>query len=205
MSPLGNGPRGASGPRTSRASSRTDAPKPTPVRSANGGQRVLRVRETLCRSIVKAETRPQALHQTACRAKSVLHRTLTLERYPLAALAIPYCTRYVLDRPITLEQPVYLPGNGHQGIWASPLLERVIGPEPKCEWTTPKKQAGGISLRGDLELLFLVFGELRRSYSELPVRWLVNLELPRGRRILGSIPAVPNRTTARQEIVISQP
>ena len=95
------------------------------------------------------------------------------------------------NRPITLEQPVYLPGNGHQGVWASPLLARVIGPEPKCEWTTLEEQAGGISLRGDLELLFLVFGELCRSYAELPVRWLFNLELPRARKILVQFPPFP--------------
>ena len=72
-----------------------------------------------------------------------------------------------------------MPGNEHQGVWASPLLETVFGPEPKCEWTTTKNQAVGISLRGDLELLVLVFGELRRSYAELPGRWLCDLALPR--------------------------
>jgi Permuted papain-like amidase enzyme, YaeF/YiiX, C92 family len=128
-----------------------------------------------------------------------------LERYPLAALAIPYCTTYFLDRPITLERPVYLPGNGRQGIWSSPLLERVIGPEPKCKWTTPEEQAGGISLLGDLELIYLVLGEFRRSYAELPVRWLFHFELPRARKILGSTPAVPNHVTAKEEVVISRP
>ena len=98
-----------------------------------------------------------------------------LVHYPLTAFAIPYVTGYVLDRPITLEQPVYVPGNEHQGVWASPLLETVFGPEPRCEWTTAKNQAVGISLRGDLELLVLVFGELRRSYAELPGRWLCDL------------------------------
>ena len=39
----------------------------------------------------------------------------------------------MLDQPITLEQPVYVPGNDRQGVWASPLLETVFGPEPKWD------------------------------------------------------------------------
>jgi len=120
-----------------------------------------------------------------------------LVRYPLTAFAIQYGTEYVLDRPIPLEQPVYVPGNEHQGVWASPLLETVFGPEPKCEWATPEQQTGGISLRGDLELLVLVFGELRRSYAELPVRWLCDLVLPRVRGILTSTSADTNQVPVR--------
>jgi len=48
-----------------------------------------------------------------------------LASFPLTALLIPPVTGLVLDRPITLEQPVYVPGNERQGVWASPLLERV--------------------------------------------------------------------------------
>ena len=89
-----------------------------------------------------------------------------------------------------------MPGNEHQGVWASPLLETVFGPEPKCEWTTPEQQAGGISLRGDVELLVFVFGELRRSYAELPGRWLCDLALPRVLAILSSTTANPDRPSA---------
>ena len=73
------------------------------------------------------------------------------------------------------------------------MLETVFGPEPKCEWTTAKNQAVGISLRGDLELLVLVFDELRRSYAELPGRWLCDLALPRVLTILSSTTANPDR------------
>jgi Permuted papain-like amidase enzyme, YaeF/YiiX, C92 family len=129
-----------------------------------------------------------------------------LARYPLAALAIPYCSAYVLDRPINLEQPVFLPGNEHQGTWSSPLLEAVFGPEPKCEWTTPERQpAGAKSPWGDPELLVVVFGEVRRSYAELPVRWLCDFVLPRVQGPLGQPSAVPNRITTNQEIVIPRP
>ena len=116
-----------------------------------------------------------------------------LVHYPLTAFAIQHITGFVLDRPILLEQPVYVPGNEHQGVWSSPLLETVFGPEPKCEWTTAKNQAVGISLRGDVELLILVFDELRRSYAELPGRWFCNHALPRVLTILSSTTTNPDR------------
>ena len=54
-----------------------------------------------------------------------------LASFPLTALLIPPVSKLVLDRPITLEQPVYVPGNERHGVWASPLLETVFGPAPK--------------------------------------------------------------------------
>ena len=54
-----------------------------------------------------------------------------LDSYPLTALATPYVTRLMLGQPITLEQPVYLPGNERQGVWASPLLQTVFAPASK--------------------------------------------------------------------------
>jgi hypothetical protein len=100
-----------------------------------------------------------------------------LNRYPLTALATPYVTGLMLGRPITLEQPVYLPGNHRQGMWASPLLETVFGPELKRNREAPSGQARGLSVQGDLELAVFAVGELRRSYSELPVRWICDLAL----------------------------
>jgi hypothetical protein len=108
-----------------------------------------------------------------------------LGRYPLTALAIPFGSGMVLERPISLDQPVYVPGNERQGVWASPLLETVFGPEPKANPGAARGQAGGFSLRGDLELAVFAAGELRRSYSELPVRWMTAVALhPRVRRFL---------------------
>jgi hypothetical protein len=108
-----------------------------------------------------------------------------LGRYPLTALAIPFGSGMVLERPITLDQPVYVPGNEHQGAWASPLLETVFGPEPKANPGAAPGRAGGFSLRGDLELAVFAVGELRRSYSELPVRWMYEVVLhPRNRGFL---------------------
>jgi hypothetical protein len=110
-----------------------------------------------------------------------------LGRYPLTALAIPFGSGMVLERPISLDQPVYVPGNERQGVWASPLLETVFGPEPKANPGAARGQAGGFSLRGDLELAVFAAGELRRSYSELPVRWMTAVALhPRIRGLLAA-------------------
>jgi hypothetical protein len=95
-----------------------------------------------------------------------------LDRYPLTALVIPFVSKMVLEHPITLEQPVYVPGNERQGVWASSLLETVFGSEPKANPGAAPGQAGSFSLRGDLELVVFAVGELRRSYSELPIRWM---------------------------------
>jgi hypothetical protein len=56
-----------------------------------------------------------------------------LAEFPLTALMMPYGSRMVTGRPITLEQPVILPGNDREGLWASQLLETVFGPEPEGE------------------------------------------------------------------------
>src|SRR5262249_7395882 len=71
-----------------------------------------------------------------------------LGHYPLTALAIPIGSGMVLERPITLDQPVYVPGNEHQGMWASPFLETVFGPEPKGDEIATPGWSGGFSLRG---------------------------------------------------------
>jgi hypothetical protein len=108
-----------------------------------------------------------------------------LTSYPLTALLMPHATRLAVGRPITLDQPVYLPGNDRQGAWASPLLETVFGPEPKAHHGAAPLQPGGISLRGDIELAVIAGRELRRSYSVLPVRWMYEVVLhPRNRGFL---------------------
>jgi hypothetical protein len=108
-----------------------------------------------------------------------------LNEYPLTALAIPFFTGLVLEHPITLEQPVYVPGNEHQGVWASPLLETVFGPEPRWNQDAAPGRSALISLRGDFEVSVLAAGELRRSYLELPVQWIRDLAMhPRIRELL---------------------
>jgi hypothetical protein len=100
-----------------------------------------------------------------------------LASFPLTALLIPPVTGLVLDRPITLEQPVYVPGNEQQGVWASPLLETVLGPAPKVFQDAAPGEPGRPNLRGDLDLLVITFNEVRRSYAQLPARLLCDLVL----------------------------
>jgi hypothetical protein len=88
-----------------------------------------------------------------------------LDSYPLTALATPFVTGLMLEHPITLEQPVYLPGNERQGVWASPLLETVFCPEPTTRADEIRSPEGRPNLRGDLEVALFVFCELRRRIS----------------------------------------
>jgi hypothetical protein len=90
-----------------------------------------------------------------------------LGSYTLTALATPYVTGLMLEHPITLEQPVYLPGNERHGVWASSLLDTVFGPEPKLKQQASHSLEGRLSLRGDLELALFVAGALHRSYADL--------------------------------------
>ena len=100
-----------------------------------------------------------------------------LASFTLTALLIPPVTGMVLDRPITLEQSVYLPGNERHGVWASPILETVVGPGPKIFQDAIPGEAGRLNLRGDLDLLIFTFCEVRRSYDQLPARLLCDLIL----------------------------
>jgi hypothetical protein len=123
-----------------------------------------------------------------------------LNRYPLTALSAPHVTGFMLGRPITLEQPVYLPGNERQGVWASPLLQTVVGPRSQRYRGAAPGQAGGLSLRGDLELAVFAADELHRSYSELPVRWICDLALhPRLRGLLLAARGPDARRVARND------
>jgi hypothetical protein len=110
-----------------------------------------------------------------------------LNRYPLTALATPCLTGLVLRCPITLEQLVYVPGNDRQGVWASPLLETVLGPAPNWAPDAAHAKQDGLSLRGDIELVLFVVDELRRSYNERPLQWICGLALQaRAQRLLAA-------------------
>ncbi len=103
----------------------------------------------------------------------------------MTAVAIPYGTGLVLERPITLEQPVYLPSNERQGVRGSPLLETVFGPKLKPDGEAAPLQDSRLSMRGDLEQALFGAGELRRSYAELFLRWLCDLvQRPRVRELV---------------------
>jgi hypothetical protein len=98
-----------------------------------------------------------------------------LSSFTLTAFLIAPVSGMVLDRPITLEQPVYVPGNERQGIWASPLLETVTGPDRKAFQEAVPGEPSRLNLRGDLDLLIFTICEARRSYDQLPTRLLGHL------------------------------
>ena len=91
-----------------------------------------------------------------------------LSNYPLTALAAPYVTSRMLEHPLTLDQPVYLPGNDHVGIWASSLLETVYGPDPKPKQDEALSPDNRPSLRGDIEMALFAVGEFRRLVVSQP-------------------------------------
>jgi hypothetical protein len=95
-----------------------------------------------------------------------------LASFPLTAFLIPPVTGLVLGLPITLEQPVYVPGNERNGVWASQLLETVVRPAPSVFQDAVPDEPGRLSLRGDADLLAFTICELRRSYDQLPARLL---------------------------------
>jgi hypothetical protein len=67
------------------------------------------------------------------------------------------------------------------------MLETVFGPEPKGHHGAAPLRRGGISLRGDLELIVFAGRELGRSYSELRVRLMSEVALhPRIRGLLAA-------------------
>jgi hypothetical protein len=98
-----------------------------------------------------------------------------LASFPLTAILVPAVSGLILDRPITLEQPVYVPGNERHGVWASPLLETVFGPGPKVFQNAAQGEPGRLNMRGDLYMLVFTVGEVRRSYDQLPARLLGDL------------------------------
>jgi hypothetical protein len=122
-----------------------------------------------------------------------------LASFPLTALAIQYGTGLVLKRSITLEQPVYLPGNEGHGVWGSPLLERVFGPEPKAGQKPEPPPSTGLNISGDLKMAVFAAAELRRSYWELPLRWFCDLvQRPRATVVLADRAPVESGKDTRE-------
>ena len=49
-------------------------------------------------------------------------------RFPVQIVILQYVSRWVLRHPLSLEQPVYFPGNERHGIWSSPKLMLIYPP-----------------------------------------------------------------------------
>jgi len=125
-----------------------------------------------------------------------------------------YGSGLVLDQPYTLEQPVFLPGNKRHGVWGSALLETVFDKEPPGDREAAPGKTDGLSVSGDIEMAFYTAVALRRSYSELPLRWLRELvQLPQVRAVLvdcsppanNSLKEADNRGSCRESGSDSSP
>ncbi len=84
-------------------------------------------------------------------------------RYPICISLFVSLSPYVLKKPITLEQAVYLPGDGRHGVWASPLLEAVYSPPDSRPDEDIPGQDGRLSLSGDLAVVAGIVNEFRMS------------------------------------------
>jgi hypothetical protein len=68
-----------------------------------------------------------------------------------------------LTEPICLEQPVYVPGNDHEGVWSSSLLETVFSAEPKSSELADHVDVARLKLRGDFDLIRFAIGAVRHA------------------------------------------
>jgi hypothetical protein len=83
--------------------------------------------------------------------------------YPICMMLFVWISPLVLKKPLTLEQAVYMPGNGRHGLWGSALLESVYPPpgDPATE-DIPRREFR-LSLRGDLAIVACVVDEFVRG------------------------------------------
>jgi hypothetical protein len=115
-----------------------------------------------------------------------------LSQYPITLFAVLNGSKLTLEHPISLDQPVYVPGNDRQGVWASPLLETVFTSERNLDEQPAPSQFRTISLAGDLAIGSFIVRELRRSYHELPLRLLQDFVMvPQVRETLASANPMP--------------
>jgi len=59
-----------------------------------------------------------------------------ISRTPIAVLMFQMVTPWVLERGLTLETEIFLPGNDRHGIWASPHLDTISPAAPVASATT---------------------------------------------------------------------
>jgi hypothetical protein len=84
-------------------------------------------------------------------------------RYPICIFSFLSFSRLTLKKPLSLEQPVYMPGNARHGIWASPYLETVYPPASGSIAENLPPPSSEISLRGDLSIVARIVIELRAT------------------------------------------
>jgi Permuted papain-like amidase enzyme, YaeF/YiiX, C92 family len=134
-------------------------------------------RELYCVEMTEKAFRSEGL---ALSAPVLLGDWQNLVHFPLTTFLFEKLSVLALEQPFSVDQPVYVPGNETEGIWASPLLEQVYPKKTEniAAAKPPAPEPGKLSLRGDVAVAKFVVYELRRSYNELPLRILINY-LPR--------------------------
>ncbi len=60
--------------------------------------------------------------------------------FPLSMLGLQYASGWVLDRPISFQDRVYMPGNDHHGLWGSPFLLTIFPPTDVADRSVPDFQ-----------------------------------------------------------------
>ena len=115
-----------------------------------------------------------------------------LGSYPLTALATPVVTKLFLTEAISMEQPVYVPGNDHEGVWSSSLLDTVYSAEPKSSELAAHADLARVNLRGDFDLIRraqqLVSRRDRLQLFTCDSRLLVHAPRPKRSRSLAAAP-----------------
>jgi Permuted papain-like amidase enzyme, YaeF/YiiX, C92 family len=84
-----------------------------------------------------------------------------LGQFPLTTVTFLAASSLALDVPITLDQPVYVPGDDRQGVWASHWLDTVAATEPPPAQDTARPMPEGLGVRGDASIVLFVCLELR--------------------------------------------
>ena len=85
--------------------------------------------------------------------------------YPICMTLFVALSPLTLEKPLTLEQAVYMPGNGRHGMWASPLLEAVYAPPDDRTTGDLPRHDGRLSLWGDAAMIACMVNEFRASAS----------------------------------------
>ena len=76
--------------------------------------------------------------------------------FPACMFGLRFCSRYVLETPLTFDSEVYFPGNERHGIWSAKQLMTIVEPTfapgypgPQQRIRDPTHRAGPERIRQD--------------------------------------------------------
>jgi hypothetical protein len=88
-------------------------------------------------------------------------------QYPVCMLLFVAISRLVLEKPLTLERAVYMPGNERHGVWASPLLGTVYASPADPTIDDSSRHDGRLSFKGGLAIMAFIYNEFRSGVRVL--------------------------------------